>query len=193
MIQRSAALSEIGLRWLARENSEKRGLAGGIVVAPSGRSMKIQKVLRRVLLGALVLAFGAIIASADIYSTPLRGGEVCARCDRVVENPVVAAEILSTHKSIAAPFRTISCMLTFLRDKEIAADRIFVADRTTGRLTPVEQAYFVRVPIAELSENASYGIGEFDYVAFRSAVAAARMADRYGSTPLGWSELPVNQ
>ena len=151
--------------------------------------MDIQTTLLKVLLGALALSFAAIVASADIYSAPLRGGEICARCDRVVENPGVAAEILSTQKSVASPFRTIACMLTFLRDKDIAADRIFVADRTTGRLTPVDQAYFVRVPIRVLSENASYGIGDVDYVAFRSSVAAARMAERYGTTPLDWAAL----
>jgi hypothetical protein len=40
-----------------------------------------------------------------------------------------------------------------------------------------------------LSVKDSYGVGEFDYVAFRSSAAAERMAERYGTTPIEWSEL----
>lgn len=151
--------------------------------------MDIQKLLRTVLLGALVLSFGAIVATADIYSSPLRGGDICVRCERVVEHAEFAGEILSARKSVAAPYRTIACMLAYLADKNIPADRIFVADRITARMTPVEPADFVRVPIAVLSDNPGYGTSEFDYVAFRSSAAAARTAEVFGTTPLSWAEL----
>jgi hypothetical protein len=151
--------------------------------------MDIQKTLRRVLLGALVLTLGSIVASADIYSAPLRGGERCERCERIVENPAVAGEILSKEKSVASPFRTIGCMLTYLRDKDIPADRIFVADRVTGRLTRVERAHFVRVPIEVLSDNPRYGVGEFDYVAFGSSRLAEQFAERHGTEALDWTVL----
>lgn len=151
--------------------------------------MDIQKILGRVLLGALVLTLGAIVASADLYSAPLRGGERCARCERLIENPAVAGEILSKEKSVASPFRTMECMLTYLRDKDIPADRIFVADHVTGRLTRVEWAHFVRVPIEVLSDNPRYGVGEFDYVAFGSSLLAVRFAERYGTEPLDWAAL----
>ena len=151
--------------------------------------MDIQKTLSAVLFGTLVLTLGGIAASADIYSAPLRGGERCSRCERLLENPAVAGEILSEDKSVASPFRTIACMLTYLRDKNISADRIFVADHVTGRLTRVDRAHFVRVPIEVLSDNPRYGVGEFDYVAFASSSLAGRFAPRHGTEPLDWAVL----
>jgi hypothetical protein len=55
---------------------------------------------------------GAVAACAEIYSAPLRGGERCARCDRVLHDTRVAGEIISAGKYVAYPFRTIRCMLT---------------------------------------------------------------------------------
>ena len=151
--------------------------------------MDIQKVIRRGLVTTLALSFGAIAACADIYSAPLRGGERCARCDRVIANARVAGEIISPDAYVAYPFRTIRCMLTYLRDEEVPPNRIVVADYVTGRLVPVRQAHFVRVPIGEVSSDHGYGIGDFDYVAFRSGTVAKRFAKRYATSPRDWETM----
>ena len=57
------------------------------------------------------------------------------------------------------------------------------------RLTPVERAHFVRVPIEVLSDNPRYGVGAFDYVAFGSSRLAERFAKRHGTEPLDWTVL----
>lgn len=151
--------------------------------------MDIQKTMRRGLVATLVVSLAAIAASADIYSTPLRGGERCWRCERAVENPTVAGEILSDSKSVAYPFRTIACMLTYLRATNVPDDRIFVADHVTARFTRVQSAYFVRVPVEVLSPDHGYGVSEFDYVAFRSRAAAERFAARYETSPQDWTSI----
>lgn len=149
--------------------------------------MDIQKVMRRALAAAFVVLLAVIAVRADIYSAPLRGGDRCQRCDRELISQNVAAQIV-VDKYIAHPYRTISCLLTRLRDEgDVPADRIYAADYNTGRFVPVAQAHFVRVPIAVLSDNPYYGTGAFDYVAFRSRAAAARLAERHGTSPLDWA------
>jgi hypothetical protein len=151
--------------------------------------MDTQKVMRRGLVTALAVSLTGIAACADIYSAPLRGGERCARCDRALDDIRLAGEIISPSKYVAYPFRTIRCMLTYLRDAPVPAERILVADYVTGRLVPVRQAHFVRVAIEEISSDRSYGVGGFDYVAFRSRAAATRFAQRYGTSAHDWASM----
>jgi nitrous oxide reductase accessory protein NosL len=150
--------------------------------------MDIQKVMRRTLAVAFVASLGTLAARVDIHSAPLREGVRCQRCDRVLDNSRVAGEIVA-NQYVAHPFRTIRCMLTYLQETDVPAGRIYVADYVTGRTVPVAQAHFVPVPIGVLSKNAAYGVGDYDYVAFRSRSAANRFAERHGTSPRGWESV----
>jgi hypothetical protein len=152
--------------------------------------MDIQKIMRRTLAAAFGISVVAlaVYGSAGIHAAPMRSGVYCQRCDRLLHNARVSGEIVADNY-VAHPFRTIRCMLTHLREREVEQSRIFVADYSTGRPVPVGRAHFVRVPATTLSGEHEYGIGEYDYVAFKSARAAARLAERHGTVPRGWAEV----
>jgi hypothetical protein len=152
--------------------------------------MDIQKIMRRTLaavLGVSAMAL-AVYGYADIYAAPVRSGVYCQRCDRVLTNVRVSGEVVAD-RYVAQPFRTIRCMLTHLRHNDVDPARVFVADYATGRPLPVRRAHFMRVPAAALSAEHEYGIGEHDYVAFKSERAATRFAERHGTAPSGWSDI----
>jgi hypothetical protein len=152
--------------------------------------MDIQKVLRRTLATSFVVSLGAlaVYGYADIYAAPMRAGVYCARCDRVLVNTRVSGEIVA-NKYVSQPFRTIRCMLTHLKGTEVDPARVFVADYSTARPVPVRRAHFVRVPATILAAEHEYGIGDYDYVAFKSERAAERLAEKYGTTPRSWTEI----
>lgn len=152
--------------------------------------MDIQKTLARGLAAIFVLSVAAIgvYSYAGLYAAPMRSGVICARCDRVLHNARVSGEIVAD-KYVAQPYRTVRCLLTHLRDTDVDESRIFVADYSTGRPVPVRRAHFVRVPADLLSAEHEYGIGDFDYVAFKSHRAAERLAEQHATAPLDWTDV----
>ena len=94
---------------------------------------------------------------------------------------------------MAYKFRTVACMLTYLNEANQRFDQILVADYMTGKLVPVPQASFVRTAIDWRTGERHYGVGEFDYVAFRSRRAAERFAAGQDLTPMDWETVRAVQ
>ena len=147
--------------------------------------MHFQTAMKIVSTAGLVGAFAMIVGDVNLRAVPIRGGERCFRCDRIVANRFVAAEAIEG--SVGYKFRTVRCMLTYLKDSSQRFDQILVADYQTGKLVPVGKASFVPVAIGEISGEPRYGIGSTDYVAFHSRSAADRFASARGATPVTWA------
>ena len=152
--------------------------------------MKFLGALKLALALAFVGALGVVIGSTSwtaVWSAnPIRAGDRCYRCQRVITDRFVAAETIGAHGFVAYKFRTVACMLTYLDRTDQSFDQILVTDYPTGRLVPVSEATFVRTAIDWRTGERHYGIGEFDYVAFRYRRAAERFATGRGAMPMDW-------
>lgn len=148
--------------------------------------MKIHFPVKLALL-ALLLATQTAIAGSSLKAVPISPGERCIRCERVISDRFVATEaIWAETGGVASKFRTVRCMLTYLKETAAPAGEIYVADGETGKLVAVEKAVFVPVSIDTFTGEPGYGIGELDYVGFRSARAAERFAAARGVSTMSW-------
>jgi hypothetical protein len=126
----------------------------------------------------------AVAASATIRTEAIYSGELCTRCKRIILERHVAAELAG---EAPQKFRTIRCMLTYLQQNAAArAADVYVVDYQTGKLVPAREAVYVPVPIDGRTGIANYGVGDIDYLAFKSEHEGDRVASEYGVTTLSW-------
>jgi nitrous oxide reductase accessory protein NosL len=102
----------------------------------------------------------------------------------MISDRFVAAEIIG--ESGVNKFRTIRCMLAYVRETGTPVKQVFAADEQTGTLVDVEKAVFVPVSIDVFTGEESYGIGDTDYIAFKSTRAAERFAADHGVKTMSW-------
>lgn len=133
---------------------------------------------------ALVAATGGYLDSPRRHLVPVHAGDRCFRCDQFITDTALAAEIVRPDGSFAYRFRTVGCLLQYLTQGGHLFDDVFVTDYRTGRFVPATRATYVRTDVGWRT-----GAGATDYVAFRSARAAARFADRVGTRALSWAEV----
>ncbi len=129
----------------------------------------------------------AVVAGSAITPVPIAAGDLCFRCQRVIADTWVAAEVISAPGKDVSKFRTIRCMLTYLNSALPRTNSVFVTDDQTGRLIDVNAATFVPVAIDEHTGLPGYGTGTRDYVAFRSSEVADRFAARRGVRTMSWA------
>lgn len=129
---------------------------------------------------------GAVRADISSRPVPISPGDLCHRCERVLTDPFIGAETVGEPGLGAAKFRTIRCMLAHMRETSPDIRSIFVVDSQTGKLVNVDQAVFVPVRIDTYTGEAKYGVGERDFVAFRSVKAAEHFAADNGVTTMSW-------
>ena len=122
---------------------------------------------------ALVLVLSAC---NSVTPVPLRGGEVCYRCRRLILDTRVAAQTVGT---LATNFKTAGCLAKYLAVHPEETNEAFVTDYESGKLIRASSATFV--PTVDPAS------GERDVVAYRSEAAAAATV-RQGST-LTWDEV----
>lgn len=148
--------------------------------------MKIHFPLKVALLVTLLAAQTAI-AGSSLKAVAISPGERCVRCERVISDRFLAAEAIWVQRGgVVGKFRTVRCMLTYLKEAAAPPGQIYVADGQTGKLVAVEKAVFVPVSIDTFTGDPGYGIGETDYVAFRSARAAEQFAAARGVSTMSW-------
>jgi hypothetical protein len=107
----------------------------------------------------LLVVFGACSSIAPV---PIRNGEVCFRCRRVIVDSRLAAQTISG--GLVSNFRTSGCLAKYLADHKDDKSALFVSDYATGKLIPADLAYFV--------PTVDRDTGEKDYMAFSSRSAA---------------------
>ncbi len=150
--------------------------------------MTVHTASRFALLGAILAAQIGVTAASAVDPVAINPGDRCYRCGRLLTDRFVAAEAIPAEGDMAVlKFRTVRCMLAYLNDTGLVAETLFVADDQTGDFVNVDKAVFVPVPIDAFTAETHYGIGDVDYVAFRSRSAAARFAKSRGVQTMSWS------
>ncbi|HVL69262.1 MAG TPA: hypothetical protein VM364_18535 [Vicinamibacterales bacterium] len=120
-----------------------------------------------------------LVACSSAPTVPIRAGDVCHRCGRVITDPKLGVQLITTEGQ-AQTFRTPACLAKYLQDHKGGVKAIYVTDYPSGRMLPVTGAMFVRATIDEQT-------GERDFFAYRSVGdAAARARDEF-SAVVDWS------
>ena len=136
-----------------------------------------------------MLAAQTVIAGPAVKPLPIAPGDLCFRCQRVISDTWVAAEVVSAPDNAVGKFRTIRCMLTYLNSALPRTNSVFVTDDQTGKLLDANDATFVPVDIDEHTGLPGYGLARRDYVAFRSEELAERFAARHGVKTMSWASV----
>ncbi len=92
---------------------------------------------------------GTVRADNPSRAVPIVPGDTCHRCERVLADPFIGAEVVGEPGVGASKFRTIRCMLAHLRETRPEISAIYVVDSQTGKLVHVDQAVFVPVLISQ--------------------------------------------
>ena len=149
--------------------------------------MTVHNASRFALLSTLLVAQIGLTAASTVDPVAIVPGDRCYRCSRLLNDRFVAAEAIPAEADMAIlKFRTVRCMLAYLKDTELAVEQLYVADDQTGALTKAETMVFVPVSIDAFTAETHYGIGDVDYVAFRSRSVAERFAARHGVQTMSW-------
>lgn len=146
--------------------------------------MKVHTALKFAVMASVVAAQVAV-AGSSVNPTPIASGDRCYRCDRLITDRWVAGETVA-QANVPYKFRTVRCMLVYLTATERIFEKIYVADNQTGKLIDVEDAVFVPVRIDLQTGIDNYGIGDTDYIAFKSLKAAERFAAEHSVKTMSW-------
>jgi hypothetical protein len=124
---------------------------------------------------ALVLA---TTACSSVTPVPLRGGEVCYRCRRLILDTRLAAQTVGT---MATNFKTAGCLAKYLAAHPEETNAQFVTDYESGKLIRAASAVFVPT----MDPNT----GERDVVAYQNEASAAAAAAARAASVLTWDEV----
>ena len=148
--------------------------------------MRIPHIGTWIVLGALVGVQAAVVASTTVRPQTIYAGDICTRCKRIILERHVAGELVPAGHGDPLKFRTIRCMLTYLQTAPDRAGDVYVADYPTGKLVRATEAVYVPVQIDARTGLPNYGVGDIDYLAFRSERDGDRIANDYGVTTMSW-------
>lgn len=130
---------------------------------------------------SVILGFG-LVACSSYQPMPVKAGDVCFRCARVVTEPKLGVQLLRTTGQLST-FRTPACLAKYLQDNEkLDVKAIYVTDYESGEMFPVASAKFVRVTIDPQTR-------ERDFFAFKNTAAAAKFAADQLSGVVDWSAI----
>lgn len=125
-----------------------------------------------------------LLACASVHPVAVQVGDTCRGCRRSIGDVRIAAEMIDGLRA-PFPFRTPACLARYIKghaNQQVTA--LFVTDRTSGKMVPAGDAWFVPTVIPVPDRK----IGENDYAAFRSKADAE--AFRAGNAPmLRWSQV----
>jgi hypothetical protein len=130
-------------------------------------------------LAVVVAAFG-VAGCSSVKPVAIKAGEVCYRCQRVIEEPKMAAELVDDNGQ-ARKFKTPACLATYLKDNPNEKAHIFVTDYSSGEIFPVQTALFVRIKLSEGEKV------ERDFVAFKNLADAKAAAEMNMSGAVDWA------
>ena len=132
---------------------------------------------------ALVLGV-TLLACASVKPVPVQAGDTCFGCRRAIGDVRIAAEMIDGLRA-PFPFRTPACMARYVKGHpEHAVTALFVTDRTSGKMLPVRDAFFVPTVIPVPGRK----FGENDYAAFGSK-ADAEAFRAGGAAVLSWTQV----
>jgi copper chaperone NosL len=125
------------------------------------------------------LAALTVLGCSSLQPLPIRAGDTCFACGRVIAEPRLAAEMIDA-SGRAYKFENVTCLAKYLvnHPSEQPAGT-FVTDWSTGKWLPAGDATYVRAVIDEASLAKSY-------YAFRSASSAADFAKEKASAAVDW-------
>ena len=129
---------------------------------------------------AVVMAALGVAGCSSVKPVAITAGEVCYRCQRVIEEPKMATELLDENGQ-ARKFKTPACLATFLKDNPNEKAHIYVTDYVSGELFPVQTALFVRIKLAQGEKV------ERDFVAFKKLADAKAAAELNASNAVDWA------
>ena len=131
--------------------------------------------MRWLIVAASVLAVGC----SSVKPLPVVSGDRCFRCQRPIDDLKLAGEMID-EGGHAFKFRTAGCMAKYLAEHPGEHYRaLFVTDHSTGKFIKASDATFARVPLTS-------GSVEKDYIAFRDAGQAQKLANQEGSATMRW-------
>jgi hypothetical protein len=129
---------------------------------------------------AVVVAAWGVAGCSSVKPVAINAGEPCYRCQRVIEEPKMAAELVDDNGQ-ARKFKTPACLATFLKDNPDEKAHIYVTDYASGELFPVQTALFVRIKLSEGEKV------ERDFVAFKNLADAKAAAEMNTSRAVDWA------
>ncbi len=135
--------------------------------------------MKRKLAGCLALAT-LVVACGSIAPVPIRSGDVCFRCRRVIQDERAAAEMIAGN-GLVSPFRTSGCAAKYLVDHPEDRSTLYVTDYDTGKFITPQAAVFI--------QTVDRNTGAVDYLAYRQGPAADAAAMRWHSTPMKWADV----
>ena len=121
----------------------------------------------------------AAVACGSLQPVPIRAGDACFRCARVITEARLVAQLITTNGERSS-FRTPACLAKYLQNHDASVKAIFVTDHPSGTMIAVTNATFVRVIV-------DHQTGERDFFAFRSVTDAAMRAADARSAAVDWS------
>jgi len=134
-------------------------------------------VLALVVVGTLAATLSFTVP-ITLKAAPIHAGDRCYRCQRLITDRSLAAEGIGAPGVGVRKFRTVACMLKYLKESNEKLD-VLVTDSPSGRFTQPQWASFVRTTI-------DMRTGEEDYLAFREPWSARGFATKQGTTPMDW-------
>ena len=134
--------------------------------------------LMRFAIAALVVL--TLVGCSSLQPLPIRAGDTCFTCGRVITEPKLAAEMIDANGR-AYKFETVTCLTKYVVNhpsEKLAGT--FVTDWSTGKWLPASNATYVRAVVDQVSLAKSY-------YAFRSADVAAAFAKEKASVTIDWA------
>ncbi len=122
----------------------------------------------------------ALVGCSSLVPLPIRAGDTCYACGRVIAEPKLAAEIIDAGGR-AYKFETAGCLAKYLvnHPSEKPAGT-FVTDYSTSKWVAASDATYVRAVIDQSTM-------ERNYYAFRSADTATAFAKEKTGTAIDWT------
>jgi nitrous oxide reductase accessory protein NosL len=117
-------------------------------------------------------------ACGSLSPVPVRAGDICDSCGKVITDVKIAGEAISPRGSVMK-FRTAECLAKYTREHPENVAAKFVTDYKSGRFIRPESATYVH---AVVDENTR----EMAYVAFSAVNDAVEFGKQQMSPPVDW-------
>jgi hypothetical protein len=128
---------------------------------------------------AAILALALLVcACGSLTPVPIKAGDTCDSCGKMITNVKIAAEAISPKGSVVK-FRTPDCLAKYARAHPEEVEAKFVTDYRTGRFIRPESATYVRAMVDEETFERAY-------VAFGNVKDAVDFGKQNSSMPVDW-------
>ena len=119
-----------------------------------------------------------ILTACAVAPVPIRSGELCFRCQRLIVDTRLAAQ---TASGLASDFRTAGCLAKYLAEHPDNRSAVFVTDYETGKLMPAASGVYV--------PTVNRDNGERDFVVYRRGAAASAEAAARKTSTMTWAQV----